>query len=926
MWERLRSFATDSVEPERREAHAEDSSRSSAPTGTLGARTPNPRPEGLGNDSNFPERRPRPSQQQRQESRLGGSADTARNTSSKPRAAKGLKPTATLTRKQLPSSVAKPNGTDDRSDSERRTMNARNSVATSSAASIESDPHEVPESVPGAAAENRDSREAMIVPDHEPDSICVVCREPAQDWAIGPCDHRLCLRCAHRARALYGNRRCVVCNQELEEMIVVPAADTGAAFKRSVASTAHSIDSEKADLWDANAGLRYTDRTAWDQMCRLLIPTCAACGFTTTGVVDLVQHVRHKHPNHTLCEVCVGSGRKYWTELVLYPLRLRAPHTRPVHSSLERRASPGIADITLRDHLRSEHAACRFCKRHFYDDDDLYEHLTKTHESCMLCEREGIQYVYYRNFAALEEHYRTAHYVCEAPSCRGLVFATLLDLQVHYRRHCPESNGSSSTTAHLSSRTFRFQELQQEDPLTIADAASNMSFPRHLIASDEREMTARSRAHQRGFSGATVVYADASGASLPRGTRAMARETLETQSRGAVEDTAHPSRREESSRLGAPRPEQSSSMTAQATAGLPADQRTTSSRTTTSENQTVGEVQPLLNAQSRIEAGLTHSAVSRSVLDLGTATHTIPRSEAEAMRRGALLLERLKVLLRAESPHGQEAWALFRSHCERFLRREIDADACVHALGHLLMESGTTASTTVDILFEMSVLQPDAEQRQYLLAATKKYAASMGESNQFPGIEPSRSPWTLSNVVRNSSARLLPADARARTRAMLAPEAFPSLSRTLSTEPSSRPSSSAAAAGPEAAGAKPSATAETSPGSVSTLEESFPMMRLRDPASAVEQRQQDARLSTSNRGTPTTRFDGGALFEPGRGGRVLDVVQLARERQAQRLQRGVLIGHYGFAWEQERDLRRRLAAKTQQRSMAAEHAVQPSAK
>lgn len=74
-----------------------------------------------------------------------------------------------------------------------------------------------------------------------------------------------------------------------------------------------------------------------------------------------------------------------------------------------------------------------------------------------------------------------------------------------------------------------------------------------------------------------------------------------------------------------------------------------------------------------------------------------------------------------------------------------------------------------------------------------------------------------------------------------------------------------------------------------------------------------------------TRFDGGTLFEPGRGGKVLHVAQLAREHQAQRLERGVWIGRRGFAWEHERDAQRRLAAKTQLKDIAATRSPESSA-
>lgn len=911
MWDRLRSLATQPVTPEQEEAGTSFQKRTgpenaSAPLDTTHRTTPVELRPAFREQGQQPLQREMYSAQKVTDSKF--SAPKARPAKSNTRA-------STAGQRQLPGTGNKASSKANIAGSDHHISGTDTPAAATSVGSAPTDspcqPSSVHKNETGFGGEERFARDTQ----NEPDAVCVVCRELANDWAVGSCDHRLCLQCAHRIRTLYNIRRCVVCNQFLEEMVVFSATEI---HQISGCSSLESMDvGEQEVLWDGEAGLRYTDRAAWTRMRRLQMPTCAACGFTSSGAAELRRHLRQKHPKHALCEVCAGSGRKYWAELALYPLRLRVRSSQTEDSSAERMMSAGVANKSLRDHLRSEHAECRFCKRYFYDDDALYEHLTQTHESCMLCERDGIQYVYYRDFAALEEHYRTAHYVCEASSCRGLAFATLLDLQMHHQRQCPTLHGSATETRNSTGRTFRFQELQQASTRNPGEAPPSTSSPTNMVGSDERGVHARTRALRRGFSGTSVVYADLSDANLWHAAGVSAGAAQPDQTRHSVEDSVH---RAVNARQSSPQPLQNAD---------PADE----SVATRNTNGNVGDNgvairTPIANAEGESpfhsntqpfnEEASSRPAASAGPIGLSTATHTVPRSETEALRRGALLFEQLKKLLRAESPLGREVWATFRSYCERFLRHEVDADTCVHALGRLLIQQGATSSMVIDLLFEMSVLQPDASLRQSLLAATKKYSISVAaETSETRRVEPNHMTWTLSNVVRSSSTR---------SRTALAPEAFPRLRRASPIErhaPITTPSFDTSI---EQATAASASRTETSPGSAPGLDESLQAMYLDHRPAATAQPLQRPRLPTSSRGSSTVRFDGGDLFEPGRGGRVLDVAQLARERQAQRLHRGVLIGQHGFAWERERNAQRRLAAKTQQRGISTESSAPPSTK
>ena len=49
------------------------------------------------------------------------------------------------------------------------------------------------------------------------------------------------------------------------------------------------------------------------------------------------------------------------------------------------------------------HPQCRFCRKSFYGDNELFSHMQQNHEQCHLCRRARPEkYVYYRDYAELD--------------------------------------------------------------------------------------------------------------------------------------------------------------------------------------------------------------------------------------------------------------------------------------------------------------------------------------------------------------------------------------------------------------------------------------------------------------------------------------------------------------------------------------------
>ena len=49
------------------------------------------------------------------------------------------------------------------------------------------------------------------------------------------------------------------------------------------------------------------------------------------------------------------------------------------------------------------HPQCRFCRKSFYGDNELFSHMQQNHEQCHLCRRaRPDKYIYYRDYAELD--------------------------------------------------------------------------------------------------------------------------------------------------------------------------------------------------------------------------------------------------------------------------------------------------------------------------------------------------------------------------------------------------------------------------------------------------------------------------------------------------------------------------------------------
>ncbi|KAI1638491.1 hypothetical protein F4809DRAFT_600217 [Biscogniauxia mediterranea] len=279
--------------------------------------------------------------------------------------------------------------------------------------------------------------------------VCHICASPVVYQSVTPCNHRTCHICALRMRALYKNKECAIC-RTLAPFVVF----TDDATKRYQDYSDLDVTST-----DDNIGIRYANEDIVGDTVLLLRYNCPdeSCDFADLGWPDLHRHVRSTH-HKKMCDLCTRNKKVFTHEHDLFADKELEKHMR--HGD----DRPGAVDQTG----FKGHPLCGFCGQRFYDGDKLYEHCRSKHERCFLCDREDTrQPHYYRDYDALEEHFKKDHFLCFDREClekKFVVFGSEMDLKAH---QLSEHGNSLSKDVRRDARVvdmagFDFRERYQQ--------------------------------------------------------------------------------------------------------------------------------------------------------------------------------------------------------------------------------------------------------------------------------------------------------------------------------------------------------------------------------------------------------------------------------------------------------------------------------
>lgn len=133
----------------------------------------------------------------------------------------------------------------------------------------------------------------------------------------------------------------------------------------------------------------------------------------------LKKHLKDDH-NRYICEVCYDKKTCVLEEQKLYTFR-----------QLDKHLSRG--DMDEMGNIAFMHPYCKFCNRHFFDEDEFKMHINIEHMYCSICGKDH-RYRYYQGYQSLEVHFKMSHYICPDPTClaqKFIAFATPDELQLH---------------------------------------------------------------------------------------------------------------------------------------------------------------------------------------------------------------------------------------------------------------------------------------------------------------------------------------------------------------------------------------------------------------------------------------------------------------------------------------------------------------
>lgn len=262
------------------------------------------------------------------------------------------------------------------------------------------------------------------------DDVCLVCTEPLQFTAYGPCGHNeTCSKCVSRLRSVLKDSRCAYCQQQQPAVFVTRSAGS---FTQQLAPEAfEQLDAraKAGELYYLDSAQAYFDDASHYEELRAL------CSFTHplggsdrvfSSLRTLKHHLQTTH-KRSFCEICLEGRKVFLAEQIAY-----------TKSELDRHMKQGDLDGAMAESGFKGHPECRFCKKRYYGENELYQHMHTTHEECFICRRGAPhRHVYYRDYPDLENHFRQGHYPCEHPRCleqKFIVFATEQELRTHTAR------------------------------------------------------------------------------------------------------------------------------------------------------------------------------------------------------------------------------------------------------------------------------------------------------------------------------------------------------------------------------------------------------------------------------------------------------------------------------------------------------------
>uniref|UniRef100_A0A383VLU4 RING-type E3 ubiquitin transferase n=1 Tax=Tetradesmus obliquus TaxID=3088 RepID=A0A383VLU4_TETOB len=300
------------------------------------------------------------------------------------------------------------------------------------------------------------------------EDLCLVCADSLDYAGFGPCGHKdCCSRCVARLRFVMEDSKCMICKQECPQVF----------FTRYMGDYTEGLAPDEfqdlpararaREVWELPEVAGYFDDQdhykAIKSLCSYTHPMLPGAVFGNLN--SLKRKLTEAHKLH-FCDLCIKGRKVFISEQVLYS-----------KSDLERHMRTGDDEGPMAESGFKGHPLCRFCRQRFYDGDELYKHMEGRHENCFICRRrDPNKFVYYKDYAELEEHFTGNHHPCPHPAClerKFVVFAEEAELKRHFAtEHGGEMNLSRAQRRNLLTVNIQLNYAREQEEAAAAAAAA----------------------------------------------------------------------------------------------------------------------------------------------------------------------------------------------------------------------------------------------------------------------------------------------------------------------------------------------------------------------------------------------------------------------------------------------------------------------
>lgn len=241
---------------------------------------------------------------------------------------------------------------------------------------------------------------------------CILCVEKIELIARYACSHTICYKCATKLIFLYNNNKCPLCKSTKGKLKFENLANEHRNNEKVNISEGNDKSCKIEDKYAV-----YDNSATFKKIKGLLLKKCTKCKIVVESNKELINHYKIKH-SVLICDTCINNGHEFWYEHTNYKAENLIKHQ---NGKLNQ---PGFTG----------HIYCTHCEKYLYDHDKAKHHARNTHQLCTVCEILGIKNQFYKDYAALEIHYRAKHFLCDNSSCiknHSYVFAYQSELWKH---------------------------------------------------------------------------------------------------------------------------------------------------------------------------------------------------------------------------------------------------------------------------------------------------------------------------------------------------------------------------------------------------------------------------------------------------------------------------------------------------------------